>query len=95
MSPLAPATAATILAKLEEMDGRREQHSVDLRDRLERIESEVKRTNGRVTALEQSEVREEGERAGKASVVRIAATTAAIAAAVTGVLFQVIDHLKT
>ena len=90
MTPGEEAAIAKIGAQVEGLSRRFDEHAQRTQKDLTEIKAEVKKTNGRVTTIENKEAREDGESSGRRGVGRIALqmflAAVALVSAVTAVL---------
>lgn len=96
MTPGEEAAIAKIGAQVEGLSRRFDEHAARTETDLTEIKAEVKKTNGRVTTIENEKAKEAGESSGRRGIGRIAlqmflaavalvsAVTAVVAVIVTG-----------
>lgn len=94
MTPGEEAAIAKIGAELEGLSRRFDEHAQRTQKDLTEIKTEVKKTNGRVTTIENKEAREDGESTGRRGLERITLqmflAAVALVSAVTAVLAVVV-----
>lgn len=97
---MTPDALTLLLARLEEMDrARNDERSVarefrlEIREMLGEIRAEVKKTNGRVTAIELAEATEKGERSGRQGSWKLLLSMAGLAAAISGATASIVAIL--
>lgn len=94
MTPGEEAAIAKIGAELEGLSRRFDEHAQRTQKDLTEIKAEVRKTNGRVTTIENKEAREDGESSGRRGLGRIALqmflAAVALVSAVTAVLAVVV-----
>lgn len=86
-----------LLTRLDAMDRERREARDETARALKELRDEIRQMRdaleGRVGALELARAEDVGERKGRAGVGRIVAAAAGVAAAVSGAIWALIDHL--
>ena len=88
---------AALLSRLDRMDEERREARVENARALKELRDELRglreTMDGRLTALELARAEDAGERRGRSGVRRLIVTAAGVAAAVSGAVWGLIDHL--
>ena len=96
MTPGEEAAIAKIGAQVEGLSRRFDEHAQRTQKDLTEIKAEVKKTNGRVTKIENNEAREVGESSGRRGIGRLALqmflAAVALVSAVTAVIAVIVAY---